>query len=167
MKLGIEILSVGIVLGLASTVVAEPVLLALPMDGAQEVPGPGDPDGRGMALLSIDPEASTIDWQMSVDDICLPITGAHIHQAPAGEAGPIVVDFAAQLSGTGLVDADLPAIAANPANYYVNVHNRNFPDGAIRGQIPEPATISLLGLGLAGLVSRRRLVRRRVGSDSM
>ena len=159
------ILSVGIVLGLASTVVAEPVLFALPLEGEQEVPGPGDPDGMGMALLSIDPEASTIDWRISVDNIYVPITGAHIHQAPVGEPGPIVVDFAGQLNGEGLVDADLPAIAANPANYYVNVHNKKFPDGAIRGQIPEPATIALLGLGLAGLVSHRKLAKRRIGSE--
>ncbi len=165
MKRVIGILSLGLVLGLASTVFGEPVLFALPMDGAQEAPGPGDPDGVGMALLSIDPEASTIDWQISVDNIYLPITGAHIHEAPAGEPGPIVVDFAGQLSGMGLVDADLPAIAANPANYYVNVHNKKFPDGAVRGQIPEPATIGLLGLGLAGLVSRRKLARKRIRSE--
>jgi hypothetical protein len=27
------------------------------------------------------------------------------------------------------------AIAANPANYYVNVHNAPFPGGAVRGQL--------------------------------
>jgi hypothetical protein len=165
MKILTGILSLSIVLGLASAVVAEPVLFALPLDGAQEAPGPGDPDGIGSALLSIDPEASTIDWHISVENIFLPITGVHIHQAPAGEPGPIVVDFAGQLSGMGLFDVDLPAIAANPSNYYVNVHNKKFPDGAIRGQIPEPATIGLLGLGLAGLLSRRKSSRRRAVSE--
>ena len=26
-------------------------------------------------------------------------------------------------------------IIKNPANYYVNVHNADFPDGAVRGQL--------------------------------
>jgi hypothetical protein len=26
-------------------------------------------------------------------------------------------------------------VMQNPANYYVNVHNAEFPDGAVRGQL--------------------------------
>ena len=40
---------------------------------------------------------------------------------------------------------------------YVNVHSSTFGGGEIRGfLIPEPATIGLLAMGLAGLVSLRR-----------
>ena len=32
-------------------------------------------------------------------------------------------------------DAVTSAILANPAGYYVNIHNADFPDGAVRGQL--------------------------------
>jgi CHRD domain/PEP-CTERM motif len=45
---------------------------------------------------------------------------------------------------------------------YVNIHNAVFPGGEIRGQlgpVPEPATLTLVGLGLFGATMRRRAKR--------
>jgi hypothetical protein len=69
-----------------------------------------------------------------------------------------------------VIDPDVAGVLANPANFYVNVHNPTFPGGAVRGQIvppslvPEPATVALLPMALAGLALARR--RRPLGPIS-
>ncbi len=141
------------------------------MTGAQEVNAggqfnQGDPDGFGVAKIVIDTSDSTIDWEFLIAGIATPLTGAHIHSASAGTNGGIVVDFSAQLTGSGLADADLANVVANPANFYVNLHNADFPGGAIRGQfsdpyrvesvVPLPAAAWLLGSGMLGLIGFTR-----------
>lgn len=143
----------------------------VPLDGAQEAPGPGDPDGSGTAVLIIDSTALSIDWEITVDGILLPPTGAHIHNAPVGVAGPVRVDFSAQLSGSGLVDPDLAGVLANPADWYVNVHTAEFRAGAIRGQLSDPILVpeastwfAGAAVGVLGWLSYRR--RQRVPAES-
>jgi len=131
------------------------------LNGANEVtaggvPNQGDPDGSGTANLIIDDVALSITWNISVADIELPPIGAHIHNGASNTTGPVRVDFDSQLTGSGLVDADLAGVLADPTQWYVNIHNQDFPAGAIRGQIPEPSTALLLASGVGILASRRR-----------
>lgn len=108
------------------------------LNGASEVPGPGDQDGSGTATIRINPGQQQVCYTLTVTDIEA-ATAAHIHEAPAGEAGPVVVDL--QFSGTTNrtcveVSRDLATeIIRNPNEYYVNVHNEDFPAGAVRGQL--------------------------------
>jgi hypothetical protein len=109
------------------------------LTGAAEVPGPGDPDGSGTAQVTIDIGHQTLCYRLRVAHIGTP-TAAHIHKAPVGVAGPIVVPLAAPVDGSssGCLTVDphlLQAILARPAEYYVNVHNAEFPAGAVRGQL--------------------------------
>jgi hypothetical protein len=114
----------------------------VPLEGAQESPGPGDPDGMGLATLFVDSTDLTVTWNISVQDIA-PHTLAHIHQAPAGAAGPVRVDFAAMLTGGPVADPDLAGVLADPTGWYVNVHNADFPAGAIRGQLSDPVRVNV------------------------
>ncbi|MBA3552926.1 MAG: CHRD domain-containing protein [Actinobacteria bacterium] len=111
------------------------------MTGEKEVPGPGDSDGVGLVGVKISLDTDMVCWAFNVDRIMLPATAAHIHEAPRGVAGDVVVTLSppdANGRGRGCTSADsalLDDIAANPGEYYVNVHNEEFPAGAIRGQL--------------------------------
>ena len=107
--------------------------------GANEVPGPGDPDGSGTATLRLNPGQEEICYELTVSGIA-PARAAHIHVGDATTAGPVVVPLAAPTSGvsSGCVESDrklILAIIQNPVLYYVNVHNADFPAGALRGQL--------------------------------
>jgi hypothetical protein len=143
-------LVLGVTLGLAATAQADKIDGAdqggrsffTEMTGAQEAPGPGDPDGSGTALITLNQGQGTVCFELTVDNITLPATAAHIHVAPAGSPGPVVVGLVAPgADGTSSgcienVDRDLiKAIRQNPEAYYVNVHNVDFPPGAVRGQL--------------------------------
>jgi len=109
------------------------------LSGAEEVPGPGDPDGTGTAQVTVDPAKNEICYELSVQNIQA-ANASHIHTGAAGVAGPVAVPLDAPAEGTSKnctnVDATVAQdIAQNPANYYVNVHNPEFPPGAVRGQL--------------------------------
>jgi hypothetical protein len=114
---------------------------ATTLTGAAESPGPGDPNGTGSATIRLQAGEGRVCFQLSVANVALPATGAHIHSGAAGIAGPIVVALTPPNAGgtaSGCVTADralVSAILANPAGYYVNVHTSEFPAGAVRGQL--------------------------------
>ena len=107
------------------------------LSGANEVPA-GDPDGAGEAEVELQPGLGRVCFEIEVEDIGTPLA-AHIHAAPAGVNGPVVVNFMVdQLGLDGCVSADralIRQIRRTPAQYYVNVHTAEFPGGAVRGQL--------------------------------
>ena len=122
------------------------------LSGANEVP-PADPDGDGKADVEWEINGNEVCFDIKIDDIGAPNRG-HIHVGVAGVNGGIVVPLFEliglpadprndQLEEGRLQDcvtadpAVLAAIAADPAGYYVNVHNTRFPGGAARGQLED------------------------------
>lgn len=127
----------------------EPTPLAAPLaatlSGAAEVnasgePNKGDPDGSGSAIVTLITNTNQVCVQATVSNVAQ-INAAHIHQGAAGVNGPIVVNLSTLIDGnalSGCVVADpaiIQQIQADPAGFYVNVHNAEYPAGAARGQL--------------------------------
>jgi hypothetical protein len=101
-------------------------------------------DGAGSAIVLVNSQTGMVCYNfIGVRGITLPAAAAHIHQAPVGTAGPVVVPFGHPPDANGVsqgcvtnVPSDIVmGILTNPANFYVNVHTSDFPNGAIRGQL--------------------------------
>ena len=114
--------------------------LTVVLTGAAEVPGPGDADGTGTATVTLNHGQGQICYELSVKNIGT-ATAAHLHTGGATVAGPVLVGLdapSAEGSSKGCVNVDkakIKDIMSKPGNYYINVHNAEFPDGAVRGQL--------------------------------
>ncbi len=112
-------------------------ILEAGLTGEKEVPGPGDPDGSGDAVVKV--FLAKVCYTLDVRRI-EPATAAHIHLGFRDEAGPVVAPLEPPVDGSSEACVDIPralsiGLREHPGRYYVNVHNEPFPDGAIRGQL--------------------------------
>ena len=121
----------------APTATAAGATLTTDLVGAEERPGPGDPDGIGFIELTLNQGRGEICYAITASNLDA-ITGGHIHRAAAGSFGDIVVHLFGSTFGDPCVDvakALVKEIRRNPSAFYVNVHTTAFPAGAIRGQL--------------------------------
>jgi hypothetical protein len=145
----LAILIAGLVLALAAV---SPAIagnggrsLSTTLTGAAEVPGPGDPDATGQADLRLNQGKQRVCFDISWAGIDGTVFAGHIHVAPPGVPGPIVVTlFTGSFAGTDAVSGCvenvdrslIKAIRKDPSGYYVNLHSApDFPNGAVRGQL--------------------------------
>jgi hypothetical protein len=144
------------VLALAAVVLAVPalsgaagkVVVAAKLKGANEVPGPGDPNGKGDITVTLKAAKRKVCFNLEISKLD-GASAAHIHKGAEDVAGPIKVTLFEEdppVSGTGAYEGCVKKVKRKlvrkirkaPEKYYVNVHNGEYPDGAIRGQL-EPA----------------------------
>jgi CHRD domain-containing protein len=126
----------------------------LQLSGAAEPLG-GDPNATGAASITINAGTQTLCYELSWSGVggeseaADEVWGGHIHNAPAGVNGGIFVhlfgaphEAATAYPGTFSVSDCmrverelLVAILAHPGQYYLNIHNNEFPAGVIRAQL--------------------------------
>ena len=140
-RAGAAALSMCLVAGLSTAT------LAAPADGAsaeQEAAArlearltpSGDPDGSGEATFRLNKAkrrvCATVEWR----NIATP-DAAHIHRR---SDGGVVVDLTGSVTGGPTCARKVPRkligrILARPGRYYFNVHNADYPAGAISGRL--------------------------------
>ena len=141
-RLSISIsLAVALVAGLAlsGSALAGGRPLTATLIGSTERPILGDPDGSGTFAATFNPGTSEVCFTYEVANVD-PLVAAHIHVAPAGSPGPVVIPMppSSATGGSGCTTADrdlILAILQDPSAYYFNVHNATYPGGALRGQL--------------------------------
>jgi hypothetical protein len=116
---------------------AETSRLYARMSGAQETPPNGS---RAVGDATVIFGRNTVCVVLRVSGLSAPVTGAHIHRAPPGVPGPIVIPLTNPTNGFSYTcptvsPALVEEIRANPGNFYANVHTTAFPGGEIRGQL--------------------------------
>jgi putative cell wall-binding protein/plastocyanin len=145
----------------ASADIFDPSQGVTALEGGNEVPGPGDDVASGAANVVGTSDPGTICFNVFTFDLDPPASAAHIHEGGPDVAGPVVID----LNDSGSLgdpsdrygcsfgnDPDEVAdILASPGDFYVNVHNAEFPAGAVRGQLFAP-TAGYIWEGLGDFV---------------
>lgn len=112
------------------------------VNASQEVPTPTSNTCTGTGTLTLNANNS-ITCSVTFSNLTGPATLAHIHQAPPGVAGPVIVPLALGAGGTSpascpTTPATLTAdqlTALRQGNLYFNVHTSANPAGECRGQI--------------------------------
>jgi hypothetical protein len=120
--------------GYSASVLGDEVKVTL--SGEQEIP-PVTTSGSGTGTFNVG-EDKSISGKVTISGVT--VTVAHIHEAPAGSNGPIIIPLTKTSdtvwvipAGAKLTDAQYASYKAG--NLYYNFHTEAHKSGEIRGQI--------------------------------
>lgn len=128
----------------AGIAVAAPMSFQVPMRGAEEVP-PVHTSATATAHLTYNPSTREVTWRVTYSGLKSPVTMAHFHgPAPRGKNAPVEIwlskkgqPVSSPITGHATLS---PAQAKQfmAGDWYVNVHTKDHPAGALRGQVMPP-----------------------------
>jgi CHRD domain len=110
------------------------------LTAASEVP-PSKSTGSGEATASLDTATHELTYDVTFTGFASEVTAAHIHgPAPEGKNAGVIVPLGnmpkSPIHGSAKLTAEQEKELV-AGMYYVNVHSKNNPGGAIRGQLTE------------------------------
>jgi hypothetical protein len=131
--------------GVLATLVAAPAsatvhTLVATMKGVEEVP-PNTSLALGTATVLVDDVANTVTVTGNYSGLASAATLCHLHgSAILGVSASPIVDLTVSGGTSGTISSGGPVTPAQVQDIlngltYVNVHNANFPNGEIRGQV--------------------------------
>ena len=163
---------IALLAGTLSADTVETLFFRADLSTANEVPPVTGVDASGRALIALHVQrndagavvSGVVDFDVDTSFAeAVTVTGLHIHEAPFGVNGAVVISSG--LSGSNTVEAQgsgnlflqvnadsgdalaaLIGILANPDNFYVNLHTISHPAGNIRGQLTQIETLVLRSL---------------------
>jgi CHRD domain-containing protein len=102
----------------------------------------GAGDLNGYAGVTLSGKGTKLCFGLTVSGIEAPVA-SHIHRGAANKSGGVVVALTqpktgdpGSSSGCVVVTRKLSTeILTHPARFYVNVHTKKYPNGAVRGQL--------------------------------
>ena len=95
-------------------------------------------DAEGMAIIRVFPDLEHFEIKVLFDNTTSAITGAHLHMAPEGQDGDVVLNLSNDVEGNMIStikmdDTLLGALLAG--DIYLNIHTEDNPAGELRGQL--------------------------------
>jgi hypothetical protein len=127
-------------MALAGSASAATVKFYATLDAASEVP-PSKSTGSGEATASLDTATHELTYDVTFKGFSSDVTAAHIHgpAAPVKNGGVVVPLGNAPTSpihGSAKLTLEQEQQLTG-GMYYVNIHSKNNPAGAVRGQLTE------------------------------
>lgn len=135
-KMAISVSGLAFAFLLGATAGAEELKMDVTLIGEDQVPAV-ETEGHGSGTIEVD-AARKVSGSVTTENV--PGTMAHIHEAPPGENGPVVIPLEQEGDNTWVVPEGVHLTEAQletlkEGNLYINVHTEENPGGEVRGQL--------------------------------